>query len=118
MQAVVKLAETVVVAADGAPHADADGAALTAPSGALEDGGRLNLSASELDAPWRTAVESSVLIDTSFYSLAAQGKNDTTGTLSLSFPAANPNSRVLAMIDNEYLVELAQAPPIIRNKEY
>lgn len=108
--AVVKPAETIAVIADGTVHTDTHGVALTAPAGVVEEGGRINLSSNDLDAPWRAAVEQAVTIDTPFYSLAAQGQNDTPGALVLSFPASSPESRVLAVIDNEYLVELAQPP--------
>ncbi|MBE0696723.1 MAG: hypothetical protein IH586_07355, partial [Anaerolineaceae bacterium] len=48
--------------------------------------------------------------DTPFYSLTASGKDDPPGTLTLAFPAKNPNSRLLAVIDGDYLVELGQVP--------
>jgi hypothetical protein len=109
-QVAVKPVETVAAPADGAPHADSHGVTLAVPGEALAEGGQVNLAANDLQAPWRKTIESAVSIDTPFYSLAAQGKNDTNGSLSISFPAANPGSRILAVIDNEYLVELGQAP--------
>jgi len=106
----VRPVEAVPVSPNGTPQSDSHGVALVVPAGALEEGGQVNLSANELDAPWRKTVEQAATIDTPFYSLSAAGKNDTTGSLSLSFPASSPNARLLAVIDGEYLVELAQAP--------
>lgn len=107
---VLKEVESTAVTADGTPHADSRGVALTVPPEALEEGGQVNLTASELGAEWLKEVESAVTIDTPFYSLTAAGKNDSNGSLALSFPAASPQARILAVIDNEYLVELAQTP--------
>lgn len=106
----VKKVETMSVSANGEPVIDSNGVSLVVPADSVEDGMQVELTANDLDAPWRKEIESVVSIDTPFYSLVAQGKADSNGSLSLSFPAANPNSRLLAVIDGSYLVELAQVP--------
>jgi len=106
----IKEIESVSAAADGTPVTDSHGVSLVVPEDAVEEGMQVDLAANDLNAPWVKEVESAVSIDTPFYSLSAQGKSDSNGSLSLSFPAANPNSRLLAVIDDNYLVELAQAP--------
>ena len=60
--------------------------------------------------PWMKDIKKSVSFDTPFYNLTVPGKNDSTGSLSLSFPTKNSKSRLLAVIDDEYLVEMAQVP--------
>jgi hypothetical protein len=109
-QVVVKPAETISAAADGAPHTDSNGVTLVVPAEALAEGGQVSLSANELNAPWRKAIEKGISFETPFYNLTVPGKNDSTGSLSLSFPATNPKARLLAVIDGDFLVELAQAP--------
>ncbi len=102
--------EKVSAAPDGTPHSDSRGVTLVVPPGAVEANEQVNLSAVELDTPWRADLEKAFTINTPFYQLSASGKNDAPGTLGLSFPTTNPNARLLAVIDGEYLVELSQAP--------
>ncbi len=109
-QAVVRPAQTFQVSADGAPHTDSNGVTLLAPAEALAEGGQVNSTASHLSAPWIKVVEDNLSIDTPFYNLTAPGKYDSTGSLTLTFPAASPTSRLLAVIDGDFLVELAQSP--------
>jgi hypothetical protein len=108
--AAVKTLKTTSVSANGEPLADSNGVSLVVPADALEKGDQVNLSSSELTAPWLKEIKKVVSIDTPFYTLAVPGKNDSTGSLSLSFPAANLKSRLLAVIDGNFLVELAQVP--------
>lgn len=102
--------ETQSVPADGASHADSHGVALTVPSEALPEGGQAQLSASTVEGGWAAALEKHYTIDTPFYTAAALGKDDGAGRLTLTFPAASPESRVLAVIDNQHLILLDSAP--------
>lgn len=110
VQADVKTMESITAAPDGQPHTDSRGAGLVVPADAVEEGTQVDLVANDLDAPWRKEIETAVSVDTPFYSLSAQGKSDSSGSLTLSLPAASPNSRLLAVIDGDFLVELEQAP--------
>jgi hypothetical protein len=109
-QARVKTLESLPVTADGAIHRDAHGVGLSVPKTALPANGQANLAASEVTAPWRSGLEKDFSVDTPFYNVAAQGKNDSAGDVQLSFPAASPGSRLMAVIDSQYLVELAAVP--------
>ncbi|HMN61509.1 MAG TPA: hypothetical protein PJ988_14145, partial [Anaerolinea sp.] len=109
-QVEIQPAETLAVSADGAPHADSHGVSLSVPAEALAEGGQVTLSANHLSAAWMKDLESALSIDTPFYSLTTPGKYDSAGSLTLTFPAAQPNSRLLAVIDGDFLVELAQTP--------
>ena len=109
-QVQIKSLENLSVSADGTPYTDSRGVSLIVPAEALEEGGLVKLTSSELNSSWIEEIDSVVTIDSPFYSLSVPGKNDSTGSLSLSFPAENPQSRLLAVIDDEYLVEFAQSP--------
>ncbi len=102
--------ETLAVPADGASHADSHGVALAVPGDALPEGSQAQLSASTVEGGWAAALEKNYTIETPFYTAAALGKDDSAGRLTLTFPAASPNSRVLAVIDNQHLILLNTAP--------
>ncbi|MBN1373616.1 MAG: hypothetical protein JW987_16885 [Anaerolineaceae bacterium] len=106
----VKEADLLAVTPNGAPQADANGVALAVPPEAVVEGEQIVLQANEIDAPWIEDIEAAVTVETPFYNVTAQGKNDSAGSLTLSFPAPSPNSRLMLVVDNEYLVELPQAP--------
>jgi hypothetical protein len=108
--AVLKPVETTSVIPNGKPQTDSNGVSLVVPGESLEQGDQVNLSANELNAPWLKTIQKSVKVETPFYNLSVPGKNDSTGSLSLSFPAATPKTRLLAVIDDNFLVELAQLP--------
>ncbi len=103
-------AETLAVPADGASHADSHGVALAVPGEALPEGGQAQLSASTVEGGWAAALEKHYTIDTPFYTAAALGKDDGAGRMTLTFPAPSPESRVLAVIDNQSLALLSNEP--------
>ena len=103
-------AEMLAVPADGASHADNHGVALTVPKKALPEGGQAQLSASTVEGGWAAALEKHYTIDTPFYTATALGQDDGAGRLTLTFPAPSPESRVLAVIDNQHLTLLGTEP--------
>lgn len=108
--AAVRPAEQLAVAADGAPHADSHGVALTVGGADLPENTPVNLIANDLKADWRKTLESGYSFDTPFYAVSVPGKENSAGGLDLSFPAASEQSRLVAVVDGDYLVQLAVTP--------
>ncbi len=52
----------------------------------------------------------SYTLETPFYEVTLEGQNDGSGPAVLTFPAANPNSRLLLIIDRQAAILLAEEP--------
>ena len=76
----------------------------------LDDGVEATLNQWDIDPSWRQALEQLYTIETPFVSLAATGVNDGQGRAMLRLPAAGPDSRLAAVIDNTYIA-LLEVPP-------
>jgi hypothetical protein len=86
-----------------------------------ERGVTLQVSAGAADAPAQmtainaggellTQLEHSYKMETPFYQVSVQGKTGGIGGADLSFPAPDPNSRLLVLIDQQYAVLLDVTP--------
>lgn len=101
----VKPIESITVAADGSTQTDANGVAITVPQGIVPGQSQVEFTAQQLDAKWVDGLQKMYSIDTPFYSVAVQGAEDSTGRLELDFPAVSPASRLVVVIDGQYLVQ-------------
>ncbi len=96
--------------ADGAPQTDAHGVSLTAPQGSLGEGVTAEMVALKAEGELAQALAENYSVDTPFYAVTTQSQDSGTGLSELSFPAASPASRVLAIVDEQYPVLLGVKP--------
>jgi hypothetical protein len=101
---------TVPIPATGEAVTNEAGVSVQIGPAALGDGVTAELSQWEIDPSWRQALEQAYTIDAPFVSLAATGANDSQGRAVLRLPAASPDSRLVAIIDNTYLAVLDVTP--------
>jgi len=104
------LLETLTVAADGAPVSDAQGTSLQVPPGSLGDGQQAQIEVHAAAGELAEALRYAYVIETPFYAVSAQGQDDGTGRVTLTLPAADPSSRILAVFDEQYPVLLEVTP--------
>jgi hypothetical protein len=95
---------------DGSPVVDAHGVALTVPPGSLSEGLAGQMTALKIQGQLSQVLENSYTLDTPFYAITTQGQNDAIGRSTLIFPAANPQSRIVEVIDQEYIALLNVHP--------
>ncbi|MBK8935421.1 MAG: hypothetical protein IPM76_24510 [Chloroflexi bacterium] len=67
-------------------------------------------STNDVDPGWRAALEETYSIDSPFVSVTTTGLNDGVGKAILRLPAPNPNSQLVAVIDDVYLAILNVSP--------
>ena len=107
----LKLSDSVVTA-DGSPVTDANGVSIQIPAAALQtDSGKVMVTTSKLQGQLADAIASGYTINSPAYTVEAEGQQDSTGRATLSFPAPNPNTRLVEIIDDQYTV-LVDNPPV------
>ena len=96
-----RLLETQPVPADGAWHTDARGAGMQVPAAVLPGGEGARVESYEASGAALESIGRSYRLETPFYRVAAQGRNDSIGRATLRLPAAGPDSRILVMIGDK-----------------
>ena len=102
--------KTLPVAADGSSISDETGTSLQVPPGAVLDGGQAQLEIYEPQGDLVDALKGTYVLETSFFAATAQGSDDGVGRATLRLPAAGPDSRIVTLIDEQYLVMLDVEP--------
>ncbi|MGB9639424.1 MAG: hypothetical protein ACPL4H_00830 [Anaerolineales bacterium] len=100
-------AQVLMVNPDGQVHTDKNGVSLMIPPGALT-AGAAQMASQSLEGELAQDLSQAYKLETPVYRIIAQ--TDGTAPAKLSFPAANPGMRLLAIIDREYAAVLNLAP--------
>lgn len=104
-------ADSIVVKDDGSAVSDDHGASLKIPAGALVgSGGGAQMTSFNTNPVLKQALDAAYQLDTAFYEVSVQGENDGAGQAELSLPAPSSQSRLMAVIDEQYPVLLAAVP--------
>lgn len=93
---------------DGQPYTDAYGAQIIAPPTVMETGEPITVAVSAAEGALAAALQEQAVIETPLYEVTAP--NDSRGRVTLSLPAASPESRIVALVDDTYLAVLDQEP--------
>jgi hypothetical protein len=102
--------QAVVAAADGKAYTDRQGVSLIVPKGTLSGTVGAELEASAASGALLDAIGKKYAMDSPFYRAYGQGGNSGRGGATISFATANPASRLLAVIDGEFVVPLPAVP--------
>ena len=107
-----QLSETSVNA-DGASVTDANGVSVQVPATALQGdsgSGKAVVTTYQMQGGLATALSKNFSIDSPVYAVEAQGQQDSSGRATLVFPAANPASRLVQIVDDRYLIPVKTQP--------
>ena len=102
--------ETVLIAPDGSLQRDAAGVGLSVPPGATHENAQVKLVAMAPEGEAATSLPAQLGLVTQFYAVQVDSANDGAGAAELVLPAADPNARVLTLIDGQYPGFLAIEP--------
>ncbi len=91
------------ISADGKPVTDAQGVSVTVPSGALPSGVNAKLTTLQMEADAVSELTQAYKLETTFYEVTSDGAEDGTARAEIDFPAPSQDSRLLVVIDNEYM---------------
>ena len=100
--------KTTSVQAGSGPVKDDAGVALQVPAGAADVPAQL--AAFTLSGDLAQNLGDTFKVETAFYAVSIQGQAEGAGGADLSFPAPSPDSRLLAVIDQQYAFLLAETP--------
>lgn len=93
---------------DGQPYTDEYGAQIIAPPAVMETGEPITVAISAAEGALAVALQEQAVIETPLYEVTAP--NDSRSRVTLSLPAASPESRIVALVDDTYLAVLDQEP--------
>lgn len=93
---------------DGQPYTDEYGAQIIAPPTVMETGEPITVAVSAAEGALAVALQEQAVIETPLYEVTAP--NDSRGRVMLTLPAASPESRIVALVDDTYLAVLDQEP--------
>ena len=93
---------SVTIPADDQPVTDAHGVTIQVPTNALATGVNANLSTFQMEGDLANLLSEVYTFETPFYQVTALGEVDSTARVKLDFPAPSQDSRLLAVIENEY----------------
>ncbi len=99
---------TIEIQPDGQAHRDEYGGQIIAAADAFAETDMLSVTVSNLGGPLAAALQEQAVIETPLYAITAL--HDSRDRIMLSLPAASPESRLVALINNEFLAVLAQEP--------
>lgn len=86
------------------------GVSASLPPDTLPTDAQAQINEYDVDPGWRAALEETYSIDSPFVSVTTTGLNDGVGKAILRLPAPNPNSQLVAVIDDVYLAILNVSP--------
>ena len=101
------------VTADGSPVTDSNGVSIQIPPEALltdSGNGKAVVTTFKMQGQLANALSKNYTIDSPIYTVEAEGQQDSTGRAALVFPAASPNSRLVQIIDDRYLMPVDTQP--------
>ncbi|WP_298406095.1 hypothetical protein [uncultured Chloroflexus sp.] len=104
----VKPLASLPVQPNGQPYTDEYGTQIIAPPTVMETGEPITVALSAAEGPLAVALQEQAVIETPLYAVTAP--NDSRGRVTLSLPAASPESRIVALVDDTYLAVLDQEP--------
>lgn len=100
--------KTTTAQAGSGPVNDEAGVALQVPAGAAD--APAQMVAFALTGDMAQKLGDTYKVETDFYGVSVQGQAEGAGGADLSFPAPSPDSRLLAIIDQQYAVLLSETP--------
>ena len=101
------------VPADGAPVTDSNGVSIQIPPEALltdSGSGQAVVTTYKMQGQLANALSKNYTIDSPIYTVEAEGEQDSTGRATLVFPAPSPDSRLVQIIDDHYLMPVDTQP--------
>ncbi len=93
---------------NGQPYTDEYGTQIIAPPTVMETGESITVALSAAEGTLAVALQEQAVIETPLYAVTAP--NDSRGRVTLSLPAASPESRIVVLVDDTYLAVLDQEP--------
>jgi hypothetical protein len=106
-----KAGSTVTLKPGESSITDENGTALQVASASLPSESTVaQLSTYSASGDLEKALSDSYTLDTPFYEVSLQGKEDGAGQAGLDLPASNPHSQLLMVIDKQYAVILSESP--------
>jgi hypothetical protein len=101
------------IPADGAPVTDANGVSIQIPPEALMTdsvSGKAVVTTFKMQGQLANALSKNFTIDSPIYTVEAEGQQDSTGRAALVFPAPSPDSRLVKIINDRYLMPVNTQP--------
>ncbi len=102
--------EITTAQAGGNSEPDSNGVSFSVPSGALNSDVTAQLTALVAVGELPQALQENYTLDSPFYSVSTQNQDSGTGLATLTFPALNAKSQILAVIDDRYPILLNIKP--------